>query len=177
MIFLRYFKKLTFEEVTVDLFKLIKELGLVRLEVKPGTEVIDSDKEVYAFPQTTQVASDAIIKIKYTKLGEQFIPKELEVPVAEKNNIKNMFTVDLYTVKNNKSFKSFLVITATTTMLFGYGRQITQAKWEDWKKNLKKGVNYLYKEGALKNIHFSLKNFEETVKNLKTEIPTQTIGE
>lgn len=174
MIFLRYFKKLSFEEVTVDLFKLIKELGLVRLEDQPGTVVLDSDEEAYAFPQTTQVVSDVIIKIKYTKIGEQYVPKELEVPVAEKNNIKNMFTVDLYSRKNKNGF---LAITVTTAKTFRYGHQITQAKWEDWKKNFKKGVNYLYQEGALKNIHFSLKNFEETVKNLKTEIPTQTIGE
>ena len=171
MIFLRYYKKLSFEEVTVDLFKLIKELGLVRLEEKPGTEVLDSDEEAYAFPQTTQVVSDVIIKIRYSKLGEQYIPKEIEVPVAEKNNIKNMFTVDLYSKKQS----GFLAITVNMFKTFRYGHQITQAKWEDWKKNFKNGVNYLYQEGALKNIHFSLKNFEETVKNLKTEIPTQTI--
>ena len=174
MIFLRYYKKLSFEEVTVDLFKLIKEIGLVRLEEKPGNDVLDSDEEAYAFPQTTQVVSDVIIKIKYTKLGEQYVPKELEVPVAEKNNIKNMFNVELY---SRKKQNGFLAITVNMFKTFRYGHEITQAKWEDWKKNFKKGVNYLYKEGALKNIHFSLKNFEETVKNLKTEIPTQTIGE
>lgn len=174
MIFLRYYKKLSFEEVTVDLFKLIKELGLVRIEEKPGTEVLEASEEAYAFPQTTQVVSDVIIKIKYAKIGEQYIPKEIEVPVAEKSNIKNMFSVDLYT---RGKLSGFLAVSSNCTKTFSYGRQITQAKWEDWKNNFRKGANYLYKEGALKNIHYSLKNFEETVKNLKTEIPTQTIGE
>lgn len=173
MIFLRYYKKLSFEEVTVDLFKFIKELGLIRLEEMPGTEVFDSDEEAYSFPQSAQVASDVIIKIHYTKIGEQYIPKEIEVPVAENSNIKKMFTVDLYTRKKN----GFLAVTVNCFKTFKYGHQITQAKWEDWKKNFKKGVNYLYQEGALKNIHYSLKNFEETVKKLKTEIPTQTIGD
>lgn len=174
MIFLRYYKKLSFEEVTLDLFKLIKELGLVRIEEKPGTEVLDSGSEVYAFPQTTQVVSDEIIEIKYTKIGEQCIPNELKVPVIENKNIKKMFTVDFYSGKNNKGF---LAVTVNCFKAFRYGHEITQAKWEDWKKNFKKGVDYLYKEGALKNIHYSLKKFEETVKNLKSEIPTQTIGE
>lgn len=174
MIFLRYYKKLSFEEVTVDLFKLIKEIGLVRVEEKPGTEVFEAGEEAYAFPQTTQVVSDAVIKIHYTKIGEQFIPKELEVPVVEKSNIKKMFDVDLYT---RKKTEGFLAITVNCFKSFKYGHEITQAKWEDWKKNFKKAVDYLYKEGALKNIHFSLKNFEETVKNLKTEIPTQMIGD
>lgn len=173
MIFLRYYKKLSFEEVTVDLLKFIKELGLVKIVEKPGTEVLEASEEAYAFPQTTQVVSDVVVKIKYAKIGEQYVPKELEVPVVEKNNIKNMFTVDLYSRKQN----SFLAITVNMFKSFRYGHQITQAKWEDWKKNFKKGVDYLYKEGALKNIHYSLKKFEETVKNLKSEIPTQTIGE
>lgn len=174
MIFLRYYKKLSFEEVTVDLLKLIKELGLVRIEEKPGTEVLEASEEAYAFPQTSQVVSDAIIKIKYAKIGEQYVPKEIEVPVAGKSNIKNMFSVDLYT---KGKIGGFLAITVNCYKLFKYGHLITQANWEDWKKNFKKGVNYLYQEGALKNIHFSLKNFEETVKKLKTEIPTQTIGD
>lgn len=173
MIFLRYFKKLSFEEVTVDLFKFIKELGLIRIEEKPGTEVLDASEEAYAFPSTLQVASDVIVKIHYTKIGEQYVPKEIEVPVAEKSNIKNMFSVDLYT--RNKKTEGFLAITVSCFKSFKYGHVITQAKWEDWKKNFKKAVNYLYKEGALKNIHYSLKNFEETVKKLKTEIPTQTL--
>lgn len=174
MIFLRYFKKLSFEEVTVDLLKFIKELGLIRIEEKPDDKVLESDEEAYAFPQTTQVVSDVVVKIRYTKLGEQYIPTELEVPVVEKNNIKNMFSVELYSGKNKVGF---LAITVNMFKSFKYGHQITQAKWEDWKKNFKKGMNYLYQEGALKNIHYSLKKFEETVKNLKTEIPTQTIGE
>lgn len=174
MIFLRYFKKLSFEEVTLDLFKLIKELGLVRVEEKPGDAVLESNEEAYAFPQTTQVISDVVIKISYTKLGEQYIPTELQVPVVEKNNIKNMFSVELYSGKNKAGF---LAVTVNCFKTFMYGHEITQAKWEDWKKNFKKGMNYLYQEGALKNIHYSLKKFEETVKNLKSEIPTQTIGE
>lgn len=174
MIFLRYYKKLSFEEVTVDLLKLIKELGLVRIEEKPGTEVLEASEEAYAFPQTSQVVSDVIIKIKYAKIGEQYIPKDIEVPVADNSNIKNMFSVDLYT---RGKLSGFLAVSHNCTKTFSYGRQITQAKWEDWKNNFKKGVNYLYQEGALKNIHYSLKNFEETVKKLKTEIPTQTIGD
>ena len=174
MIFLRYYKKLSFEEVTVDLLKLIKELGLVRIEEKPGTEVLEASEEAYAFPQTSQVVSDVIIKIKYAKIGEQYIPKDIEVPVAEKANIKNMFSVDFYT---RGKLSGFLAVSSNCTKTFSYGRQITQAKWEDWKNNFKKGVNYLYQEGALKNIHFALKNFEETVKKLKTESPTQTIGD
>lgn len=174
MIFLRYFKKLSFEEVTVDLLKFIKDLGLIRIEEKPDDKVLESDEEAYAFPQTTQVVSDVVVKIKYTKIGEQYVPTELQVPVVENKNIKKMFTVDFYSGKNNKGF---LAVTVNCFKTFRYGHEITQAKWEDWKKNFKKGVDYLYKEGALKNIHYSLKKFEETVKNLKSEIPTQTIGE
>ena len=173
MIFLRYFKKLSFEEVTVDLLKFIKELGLVRAVAEDGKEYLEDGEEAYVFPANSQVVSDVIVKIKYTKIGEQYVPKELEVPVAEKD-IKKMFSVDFYS--KNKT-NGFLAITVNHFKMFKYGHKIPQAKWEDWKKNLKKAMNYLYQDGVLKNIHYSLKNFEETVKNLKTEIPTQTIGE
>lgn len=173
MIFLRYFKKLSFEEVTVDLLKFIKELGLVRAVSEDDKELVEEGAEAYVFPANSQVVSDVVIKIKYTKIGEQLVPKEIEVPVAEKD-IKKMFSVDFYSKSRTNGF---LAITVNHFKMFEYGHYITQAKWEDWKKNFKKGVNYLYQDGVLKNIHFSLKNFEETVKNLKTEIPTQTIGD
>ena len=172
MIFLRYFKKLSFEEVTVDLLKFIKELGLVRAVSEDGKEYLEEGAEAYVFPANSQVVSDVVIKITYTKIGEQYVPKELEVPVAEKSDIKKMFSVDFYS-KNRTN--GFLAISVNHFKMFKYGHFITQAKWEDWKTNFKKGVNYLYQEGTLKNLHFTLKNFEETVKNLKTEIPTQTI--